>query len=394
MAVSQVLTRSEFYAKYPAFADLPWDSDARRRWLANHPGAAAQWTAVRDVEQKMVSTFGENWRNTAGEQWNRVVADYLDGGFNVPLPTGGSTPGAPAPAPPPPAPAAPAPRDTSGDASARAIINGTLASFGLGTLGDWAWQQYLNGVPTSQIMLDLRARPEYAARFPGMAALSQAGVAISEQEYIGLESGYRQVMRSYGTPATFYDSPDDFGRLIAGQVSVQEFGERLDMAEQVAATDPRGQTLRAELARLYGAQGLETPANVDAMVTAWFIDPDKAQSLIEQQFRATTTAAAATRTGFGQLTLQEAEEVAGYGTTEEQATQTFGQLATMDEFLVDLPGGADDNVERRDLLQAGFAGNADSQGRIETTRRRRKGAFQGGGGYAAGERGISGLGTA
>jgi hypothetical protein len=394
MAVSQVLTRSEFYKQYPNFADLPWDSDARRRWLANHPGAAAQWTAIRDVEQKMASTYGENWRNTAGEQWNRVVADYLDGGFGnrttAPAP---AAPGAPAPGSDPASPGAPAPL-TSDQQSARAIINGTLTSFGLGSLGDWAWQQYLNGVPTSQIMLDLRSRPEYAARFPGMAALSNAGIAISEQEYIGLESGYRQVMRSYGTPATFYDSPDDFGRLIAGQVSVQEFGERLDMAEQVAATDPRGQTLRAELARLYGAQGLETPANVDAMVTAWFIDPDKAQSLIEQQFRATTTAAAATRTGFGQLSLQEAEEVAGYGTTEEQAVNTFGQLATMDEFLVDLPGGADDNVERRDLLQAGFAGNADSQGRIETTRRRRKAQFQGGGGYAAGERGISGLGTA
>jgi hypothetical protein len=392
--VERVLTRDEFYAKYPEFAKLGWDSPQRRTWLANHAGAAAQWEAIRTVEQKMTSTYGENWRNTAGEQWNRVVADYLSGGFGnqstlpaAPAPTPGAAPGA--------APGATAPaRDAAADASARAVINGTLSQYGLGSLGDWAWQQYLNGVPTSQIMLDLRGRPEYAARFPGMAALSQAGQAISEQEYINLESEYTRLLRSYGAPATFYDSPDDFGRLIAGRVAPPEFEKRLDMAEQVAATDPRGQSLRDEITRLYNFQGLQVPANVDGLVTAWFIDPDKAQSLIEQQFRATTVGAASNRVGFGNLSLAEAEEVAGYGTTEEQAVNTFGQLATMDEFLVDLPGGADDNVERRDLLQAGFAGNADAQQRIETTRRRRRGAFQGGGGYAAGERGVTGLGTA
>jgi hypothetical protein len=374
--VERVLTRAEFYRLYPNFASLPWDSPERRKWLEAHPGVAAQWEAIRTVEQRMVQVYGENWRNTAGEQWSRAVADYLDGGFAPRTPT------------------TPATGANAADASAKAVINGLLTTYGLGSLGDWAWQQYLNGVPTSQIMLDLRSRPEYSARFPGMAALQNAGIAISEQEYIGLESQYRQLMRSYGTPATFYDSPDDFGKLIAGQVSPQEFAQRLDMAEQVAATDPRGQALRDELGRLYAAQGLSVPNGIDGAVTAWFIDPDKAQTLIEQQFRATVTAAAATRTGFGQLTKAEAEEIAGYGTTEEAAQETFGQLATMDEFQTDLVGQSSDAVSRQELLGAGFAGNADARQKIERTRRRRQGTFQGGGGFAAGERGISGLGTA
>ena len=241
-------------------------------------------------------------------------------------------------------------------------------------------------------MLEVRNRPEYKTRFPGMAELSARGQAISEQEYIGLESSYRSVMRSYGIPTSFYDQPEDFARYIANGKSPQELATQLDMAEQVASSDPRGAQLRDALTRFYGVPAADP--RVQGAVTAWFIDPDKAEPLIEAQFRALVADAASRRTGFGELTRAEAEMIGGYRGSEQQVEQTFGQLAGMGEFLVDLPGGEDDNVERDDLLQAGFAGNAQAQQRVETTRRRRQAAFQGGGGYVAGERGVAGLGTA
>src|SRR5689334_18836184 len=99
---------------------------------------------------------------------------------------------------------------TAEQKSARAILDDTLAQYGLSGLGDRLWQQYLNGEPIEQIMVDLRKTPEYKARFPGMEALSKKGRAISEGEYISIERGYAQLFREYGLPAGFYDDPSDF----------------------------------------------------------------------------------------------------------------------------------------------------------------------------------------
>lgn len=72
--------------------------------------------------------------------------------------------------------------------SARAAITRVLDQFGLGSLAGWAWQRYVAGVPVEQIMLDLRERPEYRARFPAMRELADRGRAITENEYLGTAS--------------------------------------------------------------------------------------------------------------------------------------------------------------------------------------------------------------
>lgn len=237
-------------------------------------------------------------------------------------------------------------------------------------------------------MLDLRERPEYKTRFAGMAALSAKGRAISEEQYISLERSYASQMRAYGLPAGFYDDPADFSRLIGGEVSAEEFGQRLEMASQVVATDPRGKALRDQLANLYGL------TNADGLAVAYWIDPNRGSDIIKRQYQAAQAGLASKQAGFAQLSKTQAELVGAQGFSDQYLTQAFGQLAQVDEFAADLPGLGKDAVTRDDLIQGVVLGNQDAAAKIERTARGRVAEFSGGGGFAAGQSGISGLGPA
>jgi len=189
-------------------------------------------------------------------------------------------------------------------------------------------------------------------------------------------------------PSTFYDTPDDFGKLIGAEVSPQEFGERLQLAEEAAMNSPKAAQVRDELTRLYGVP------NAQGLLTAFFIDPDRSATIIKQQYQASTTAAASRRSGFGSLTQGEAERIGGLGVSEQQAASTFSSLAGMGEFQQNLPGAGQDAVGREDLLAAGFEDNAQAKAKIERTARRRTAAFEGGGNFSSSQRGITGLGSA
>jgi hypothetical protein len=273
--------------------------------------------------------------------------------------------------------------------SAKATLAATLDSYGLGSLTDWAWGQYLGGTPADQIMLDLRARPEYAQRFPGMAALAASGHAISEGQYIQAEQSYASQMRAYGLPAGFYDDPTDFAKLISGNVSAQEFGDRLSMAEQAAMSNPQGVELRNQLASFYGIP------NAQGAATAYFIDPDRAATLVKQQFAAAQASAISNQSGFGSLTLGQAEHIAGTNTSADALSSGFASLSQMGELTHGLVGDAGDpGVSRDQMLNAAFAGDGAAQAALKNEQQRRTAVFAGGGGFAGDAKGLSGLGSA
>ncbi len=273
---------------------------------------------------------------------------------------------------------------TTEEQSAKAMLDSSLGEFGLGGLGGWAWEQFKRGVPVEQIFLDLRERPEYRARFPGMEALTKRGRAISEREYIELERSYTQIARAAGLPSGFYDQPDDFARLVQNEVSPQEFSTRVEMAAVSAYQSPP--ELRDELSRLYGMGPGE--------LTAYWLDPDRALPLLQQQFLAGQIGSRARTTGFGTLTRDEAERLAQQGVTEQRAQEGFGRLAESGELFRALPGTGEDEITREEQLGATFTGNANALERVRRRQARRRGEFQGGGSYATSREGIGGLGPA
>lgn len=288
----------------------------------------------------------------------------------------------PAPTAPPTASPTAAP-PTSQQQSARAIIQSALDEFGLGQLGDSLWTQYLNGAPLEQIFLDLRKTPEYKTRFAGMEELKRKGRAITEAEYIATERAIASAMRSAGLAPGMFDTPDDFARLIGGEVAPTEVASRL--ADYNRAVHETPADVRGQLSRLYGV--------TDAQLLAFYIDPDRTQVQINKSFEASMRSATAARTGFGSLSRAEAERLVELGITDREATEGFGNLALRDELFAPLDL-SEEAISRGEQIGAVFGNDAAAKERIRRREAKRLAEFQAGGSFASGQSGMSGLGSA
>lgn len=277
--------------------------------------------------------------------------------------------------------------DEGPDFDAKARLEQLLAAYGLGGLGDWAWNMLLDGHSETTILQELRKRPEYRARFPAIDELRQRGRAISEGEYIGLERSYVQISRAYGLPETFYDQPEDFAGFIANEMAPTEFEDRLQLWRQVAddrAADPANATVLDELGRLYGI----TPDSGEWL--ALVVDSDRALPTLERQARAARVGREALNTGFGRLSVGEAERV-GAVASPEAAREGFGALAQSRQLFAPLPGReqSEQTVSRDDQLGAAFDSDQQALEQIRRQRERRTAEFAGGGGFASGRDGLA-----
>lgn len=295
--------------------------------------------------------------------------------------TAAHPPSSPSPQPTQQPPAAQDPNaNRSADDSAKAFLNSYLSQYGLSSLGDWAWQKYLNGEPIDQIMLEMRQTPEYKARFPYMDELSQKGRAITEQQAIDQERTFAQVFRVAGLNPDQYK--DLINKDIGGEVSPSEMQARLQMYTQtVYQSDPE---VRAQLKFLYGIG--------DNDILAYALDPNKLLPVLQNKFAAAQEASAGVLTGWGQLSSQEAEHLAMLGISPDQARQGFSALGMESELFNPLPGELDrTTISRAQQLNAQFEGNIDAQKAIQRKQSERIAQFQGGGSFATTNKGVVGV---
>lgn len=295
-----------------------------------------------------------------------------------PQPPGGYA-GVPVPAPPPSSG-----KGTPDQNDAYATLKSTLDLYGLGSLADWAWGEIIAGKPDSQILLDLQQTAEFKQRFPAIDQRLKAGLpALSPAEYIAYENQARQMFRAAGFPPSFYDQTDDFTKYLVDDVSVAELAQRtqlyVDAAFNVPAED------RAALKNLYGID--------EGGIAAYFADPDRALPLLQQQSRAAGEYGAAARQHFGPLTAAEAERLASLGLSPDQAAQGFGQVYHAAELFKQLPGENPNGLDRQTALGV-VTGDQASIEALQRQADRRKAQFEGGGDFATGKTGYSGLGSA
>jgi hypothetical protein len=325
---------------------------------------------------------------------------------NVPI-TGPADPNTGLPRPPQPAPAQPTgPSPEERDAAARreaeeraareraeseerarrdayARLNAVLNDYGLGSLGAQVQRWLIEGLSEAEITQRMRETNEFKQRFPAIEERKKKGLSpISPGEYVSYERNVRQMMRAAGLPTGFYDGNDDFTRFISNDLSLSELGDRVTLAANAAFNTPP--ETRAALER-WGMRAGD--------LTAFWLDPDKAQPLLERKYAAAQLAGASSRTNYGTLNEETATGLAQIGVTEQQAQQGFGALVESRELFTSLDRG-EDRIGQREQLGAMFEGNANAQRRIEQRRRRRQGAFEGGGGFASTQQGLTGLGAA
>jgi hypothetical protein len=207
---------------------------------------------------------------------------------------------------------------------------------------------------------------------------------MTEAQYINYETSAVQIMRSAGLPEGFYDRPDDFAKLLTNEVGLPELQSRIQSYQTLAYQQPP-EVLDA-WHRMYGLSPGE--------LTAFFIDPDRAEPLINQRVASAEAAGWADKTRFGGLTLEQATALGQLGLTGDQYQAKFTDIAGQVGLADGLEGQAGSGVGRQTLLDAAFGGDAAARRKLEEEKGARVSQFAGGGGVATSRAGASGAGAA
>lgn len=202
------------------------------------------------------------------------------------------------------------------DRDAYIALKTLFESYGLGSLAPKILQYVQEGYGSDTISILLQQTPEYKKRFAANELRRQRGMQVlSPAEYLSVEESYRQIMRGAGLPYGFYDNPQDFTTFISKDVSPTELKERVDIA--VMATDNADAATKQALFQM----GLDAGG-----MTAYFLDPHRATTLIKKQVATAQIGAAALRNKL-QFDRTRAEQWYLQGVTAQQAQEGYGAIA-------------------------------------------------------------------
>lgn len=150
-----------------------------------------------------------------------------------------------------------------------ATIQSLLADYGLESMGGWLWDQILQDKPEAQIFLEIRNRPEYQRRFPGMKLRQQKGLrTLSESEYIMAEESYRQTLRKWGANPSKFDDPSDFVNYFVGDISADEVNARGEIWFQISKAPNTTARLKGLIRQYTGTANVSDEDLFKALVEA------------------------------------------------------------------------------------------------------------------------------
>ena len=258
-----------------------------------------------------------------------------------------------------------------------------MEEFGLpSSLTDLLNAELVRGESPTALAMRIRTTEEYKARFPGMVSRRTLGLpAITEAEYLDLESQYRSIMRAANLPPTFHDAPEDFTTLIAGDVSGQELQQRVALAE--SARETANQDIITELQDNYGL--------TEGDITAYYLDPGAAKNIFEERrmYEAAGLSVAATQAIGEGLEVKTAEALQRENIQRREIQSRLGQRAGLTEDLLGSEG-----MSATGIAEAEFGLDVDEATRLRRLREARLAPMMGGGSALTTAKGITGLGAA
>ena len=282
-------------------------------------------------------------------------------------------------------------------ANAREYLRGLFKQFGfddadvtglMGQVEGWILEG-LADAGTDAVLMKFRGTDIYKRRFAGMAELIGRGQAISEAEYIGLESAYRNVMSNYGLPATYYDKPEDYARLIGAGLSVDEVEQRV-----VAAKQAMNPLVSAELRQYYDITDGDLTAYMLGLTDEKGLQLASArnQEQIRTGARAAQIGAAGERAGFSMdRALSERLGATSVGQIQDpfqmatlsKLEGTFDQARRVADRETTLAGIDREAFNQTDTLDAAF-GDRQKQLASEKRAKRERARFAGSSGASSG----------
>lgn len=257
------------------------------------------------------------------------------------------------------------PQLTQAQKSAKATLTNMLDQWGLASLAQQMWHEYLIGTPMDQIMADIRNSDAYSQRFPGMKALIASGHAITEADYIAKESTDMSMLHAYGLDS-LGTNRQFLGNLIGNMVSTTELQSRLDTYQQVVQQLPH--EVKDYLQANYGVHAGD--------LLHFWLNPDEALPELQRKAQAAEVGGAAAVSGFGMIDPRVAARLAGLGVNFNQALSGFENAGELKGLTQNLPGDvAAGGVSQDDLINGLLAGDSGAALRIQQAQAARKAQF-------------------
>jgi len=153
---------------------------------------------------------------------------------------------------------------------------------GLDSLADVIDGYIKQDMTASQIKINLVGTQAYKDRFPGMADLAKAGRAVNEATYISMEKGMTSILKAYGLDDKIFGTTEKLGTVIANQVSVAEYEQRVAMASDKVK---KNSDVLASLNEYYGV-------DITGAIS-YLLDPKLGMDSVKKQIRAAEIGAAA-----------------------------------------------------------------------------------------------------
>lgn len=199
--------------------------------------------------------------------------------------------------------------------SAIDVVTARFAAYGLGSLAAKIKELAVDGATEATITLGLQSTDEYKTRFKANDARIKAGLQVLQPaEYLNLEDGYRQVLRSYGL--TQFSTDDYVQQFIANDVSAKELSDRVSIATQrVQNADP---AVLNQLQSYYGISGKDA--------VAYILDPNQQITKIQRQVAAAEIGVAAAKQGL-QSNVAVSEQLAAQGIDQGMAQKGYATIA-------------------------------------------------------------------
>ena len=187
--------------------------------------------------------------------------------------------------------------------------------YNLGSLADKITSLAIDGANEATITLALQETEEYKKRFSANEARLKNNLKVlSPSDYLNLEDGYRQVMKTYGL--TQFDNDEYVSKFIANDTSAPELNKRITAAvDRIQNADP---SIAKTLRDYYNIK--------DTDLVAYILDPEKNIDKLQKQISAAEIGSAAGRQGLT-AGLTVAEQLAAQGVTQAEAQKGYATIA-------------------------------------------------------------------
>jgi hypothetical protein len=252
--------------------------------------------------------------------------------------------------------------------SAIAILTQRFEEYNLGSLINKIKELAIDGATEATITLQLQETDEYRNRFKANQDRIKKGLRVlTPAEYLRVEDGYRQVLRSYGLRQ--FDTDDYVSQFIANDISAAELSNRVVTAVQrVQNADP---AISRQLRDFYNIGQSD--------LVAYALDPNQQFQKIERQVAAAEIGVAAARQGL-QAGVSVAEQLAAQGVTQAEAQRGFATIADIlptAEKLSSIYGTTLDTYGQSEAEQEVFNSLASAQRKRQRLTAREVAAFGG-----------------